>query len=155
MGIEITEAVSENAARSSVLRASGIGPSVYFPPREIPGERVKTMDELRRDIESDESGPPWMGDEPERDWSKVMLHFANKKLGKASRPGFTKHDRNWLLIYDNWGLPAVDYWEAGCLLESAAKEAGILETFDTLFVLGSGRLCEIASPGVSLHTSKQ
>lgn len=150
IGIELTEAVPENIARASVLRQSGLGPEVYFIPRALPGELPKSTAALRREIELDRPGPPWEGDAPEREWADAMLYFATVKVEKARKPGFVLHPRNWLLIYDNWPLPAVHYAEASSVFAGKCAEAGILATFERVFVLSSKFLCEI-SEKVELH----
>ncbi|WP_157255917.1 hypothetical protein [Pelomonas sp. Root1217] len=150
IGIELTEAISENVARASVLRQAGVGPSVYFIPRALPGEPSKSTAELRREIELDKAGPPWIGDEPEREWAAAMLHFTTVKVEKAHKAGYSLHRRNWLLIYDNWSLPRVHYAEASAILAAKCSEANVFATFDRVFVLGSKLLCEVGKT-VQIH----
>lgn len=150
IGIELTEAVPENVARASVLRQSGLGPEVYFIPRALPGEPPRSTAELRQEIKLDRPGPPWEGNAPEREWADAMLYFATAKVEKARKPGFVLHPRNWLLIYDNWPLPAVRHAEASSILASKCAEAAIFATFDRVFVLNSKFLCEV-SERVELH----
>jgi hypothetical protein len=150
IGIELTEAVPENVARASVLRESGLGPRVYFIPRALPGEPPRSRAALRSEIELDRPGPPWMGNAPEREWADAMLHFASAKVVKAGKPGFTLHPVNWLLIYDNWPVPSVRYAEASSMFAGKCSDAGILATFDRVFVLDSKVLCEIGR-SVELH----
>jgi len=150
IGIELTETVPENVARASALRQSGLGPQCYFIPRALRGEPPRSTVELRREITFDKAGPPWVGDAPEREWANAMLHFAAVKVDKAHKPGFVLHPRNWLLIYDNWPLPAVRRAEASSILAGHCAAAGIFNTFDRVFVLSSNVLCEIYER-VELH----
>jgi hypothetical protein len=150
IGIELTEAVPENVARASALRESGIGPEVYFVPRALPGEPPRRTAELRREIEQDNPGSPWVGNAPEREWADAMFHFAGIKAEKAHKPGFAAYALNWLLIYDNWPLPRVRYAEASLLFAALRADGGILSTFDRVFVLASKVLVEVGST-VELH----
>lgn len=150
IGIELTEAVPENVARASVLRQSGLGPEVFFIPRALPGEQPKSTSELRREIELDKPGRPWLGNAPEHEWANAMLHCAKAKREKAKKAGFGRHPRNWLLIYDNWPLPEVRHSEASSLLAGKCAAEGIFDTFECLFVLNSNFLCQV-SDSVEVH----
>jgi len=45
---------------------------------------------------------PAMGRELEDIWIAAMMDSVEKKDRKFRSSGFGKHDRNWLLAYDNW-----------------------------------------------------
>ncbi len=145
IGIELTEAVAENLARSSALREQGVGPSTYLLRRATPGEPARSSATLKQEILQDIPGRPWEGDEPEREWAAAMAHFAASKVAKAAKPGFARYEQNWLLIYDNWSLPAVDLEHASGLLLAELLAANISSTFDRVFVLGSKCLCEFGA----------
>ncbi len=79
---------------------------------------------------------PWMGDSAEREWADVMLHFAAEKAAKLSKAGFERFDRDWLLIYDNWPLPAVEEeLAASFLVGKLAVEPKL--PFSAIFVEGN------------------
>lgn len=62
IGVEVTEAVSQNSAHADFLREKGYGPEVYFSlPSEI-GERRKKSRQLKKEIEENRPGLPIMGD---------------------------------------------------------------------------------------------
>lgn len=112
VGIEHTEAVPENVARAEFLREKGLGPDVYFTPHVVPGESRKTAAELRSEIEANAPGTGWVGDSPQRQWATAMAHCIKEKLPKATADGFVRYPANWLIVYDNWLLPAVNYAKA-------------------------------------------
>jgi hypothetical protein len=145
IGIEVTEAVPENLARASVMRQSGIGKPVHFIKRARPGEATQSTDSLRAEVELDRAGGPWVGNEPEREWADAMLHSSESKVATAHKPGFTLYPINWLLIYDNWPLPGHDHSEASALLAVAGNNAGVLATFQRIFVLDSKYVCEVSA----------
>jgi hypothetical protein len=141
-GIEHTEAIPENVARAEHLRGKGLGPDVYFTPHAIPGESRKTVAELRAQTENDDAGDGWEGDSAEQEWAAAMAHHIKEKKIKASAEGFTLHDCNWLLIYDNWPLPGVDILKAASLLNQLLEELDAFNVFDKIYVLNDSRLCE-------------
>ncbi len=143
VGIEHTEAVPENIARADFLREKeGLGPDIYFTPHVSPGEPRKTADELRREIEADESGSGWCGDSPEREWATAMAHHVKEKMPKATADGFVRYPANWLIVYDNWPLPAIDYSKAAKYLAPLLAEMGAFLVFDTIFVHDDSHMCE-------------
>lgn len=134
IGIEHTEAVPENVARANFLREKGLGPDVYFTPHATPGESRKTADELRHEIKADNPGSGWCGDSPEREWAAAMAHYVKEKMPKATADGFVRYPANWLIIYDNWPLPAIDYAKAARHLAPLLTEMDAFSVFDAIFV---------------------
>lgn len=147
VGIEHTEAVPENVARAQFLREKGHGPEVHFIPHASPGEPRKTADQLREEIKSDDPGDGWVGDSAEREWADAMMHHVKEKMVKAAAVDFQRHSANWLLVYDNWPLPAVKIAKAAAFLAPLLKDADAFSIFDTIFVLNDSQMCEFrASP---------
>lgn len=142
VGIEHTEAVPENIARANFLREKGLGPDVYFIPHAMPGEPRRTADELRREIEADEPGSGWCGDSPEREWAAAMAHYVKEKIPKATADGFVRYPANWLIVYDNWPLPAIDYSKAATYLVPLLAAMRTFSVFDAIFVHDDSHMCE-------------
>jgi len=161
VGIEHTEAVPENVARADFLRAKqGLGPDVYFTPRATPGEPRKTAAQLRDEIEADAPGCGWGGDSPEREWAAAMAHYVKEKIPKATANGFVRYRTNWLIVYDNWPLPAVNYTRAASHLAPILMDLGAFTVFDAIFVHGDSQMCEfrgaaiihaLVKPGAAPH----
>ncbi len=142
VGIEHTEAVPENVARASFLREKGLGPGIYFIPHAMPGEPRKTADELRHEINADNPGSGWCGDSPEQEWAAAMAHYVKDKMPKAKADGFVRYSANWLIIYDNWPLPAIDYDKAAKYLAPLLTEMDVFSVFDAIFVLNDSHMGE-------------
>jgi hypothetical protein len=142
VGIEHTEAVPENVARAHFMREKGLGPDVHFIPHATPGEPRKTADELRREIEDDRLGSGWCGDSPEREWAAALAHYVKEKIPKAMADGFVRYPANWLIVYDNWPLPVIDYSKAATYLAPLLTEMGAFSVFDTIFVHDDSHMCE-------------
>jgi hypothetical protein len=151
IGVEHTEAVPQNKAHSTVLREAGYGPKVHFLSKHRPGEAKQTAAELISKIEANDSGGGWIGDSVEREWMDAMCHFISLKLEKLTSSGFERFDQDWLLIYDNWSLPALDREAAVPLLCERAGEEGALREFNSIFILTGPQLCELSNEGWSLR----
>jgi hypothetical protein len=149
VGIEHTEAVPENVARAQFLRGKGLGPDVYFIPHVAPGEPRKTVAELRSEIELDAPGGAWVGDSPEREWAEAIAHYVKVKLPKATANGFARYLANWLIVYDNWPLPAVNYAKAATYLAPLLMEMGAFLVFDAIFVHDDSHMCEFLDTPVN------
>lgn len=143
VGIEHTEAVPENVARSQYLREKTLGPNIYFTPHATPGEPKRTADELCREIEADEPGDGWVGNSSAHEWAAAIAHCVKQKLPKATAAGFTRYSANWLMVYDNWPLPHIDFTEAASLLYPLMKGVNAFAVFDAVFVLDDSQLCEL------------
>jgi hypothetical protein len=151
IGIEHTEAVPQNEAHETVLRDKVGGPEMYFISRHQPGESKKSAKELIKEIQANHSGPGWEGDSVEREWSDAMLHFVKGKIEILSKAGFEKFKHNWLLMYDNWSLPALDREKAAQFLLSKLTESNCLGIFGSVFIITGDRICEFSNAGMVQH----
>jgi len=153
VGIEHTEAVSQNASHKAALREDGIGGRLSFITRHKPGERVKKGKDLEKEIEENKAGDGWEGDSVERDWAEAMECFVSDKRGSMQKAGFSLFDENWLLIYDNWRtqLPTVHLEEAAHRLFLGMKEDGIFDKLNRIFVMSGEYFIEFSLADVELH----
>lgn len=150
VGVEITEAVPTNSAHAADLRRELSGNPIYWPPRPVPGEPKRSREQLLQEIEDDRPGRPYEGDEPERIWIDAMLHVLEDKTERARKPNFRLYPQNWLLVYDAWGLPAVDVESAGAMFETRFVASDLRCTFDRVYVITSKHLCEFGN-GFVMH----
>ena len=134
MGIEISEAISEDQARVDAL--SELEDATEFRPVPCyrPGEPRRSLDEIKALALGRKRVLPRMGDSVERDWVDAMLHVAERKAGRFTRPGFATHDENWLLLYDNWE-PEVDEPVATPRLHRQLFTRDWTNPFDKVFIL--------------------
>jgi hypothetical protein len=151
IGIEHTEAISQNAAKEAHLRAKGHGPEVHFVQRAAINEPRKSSTQLIEEIETNLPGKVWAGDSVERDWVDAMVHFFGKKLVTAKRPGFKLFEENWLLVYDNWPAPALQREHALMLLQSKLRANDLWRVFTRVFILDDSVLMEVAPDVASLY----
>ena len=142
VGIEHVEAVPENHVWASIYRQKGVGPQVHLLEKHQPGELSRSNNTILNDIIRDKASSPWVGNEVEVDWAKVMLHFIDAKVKIINKSGFAKFEENWLLIYNNWPLPSVHHEEACSLLTNSFPNKILPSEFNRVFILDSKVLCE-------------
>ncbi|WP_137088469.1 hypothetical protein [Ectopseudomonas oleovorans] len=65
-----------------------------------------------------------------------------QKMPKAMAEGFARHQANWLIVYDNWPLPAIDYTKAASHLMPLLTDMGAFSVFDAIFVHDDSYMCE-------------
>lgn len=147
IGIEHTEAVPQNEAHRTVLSEAGYGPKVRFISNHRPGEARKPAGRLISELEANNGGDGWAGDSVEREWARAMNHFISRKISKLKAKGFERFDEDWLLIYDNWSLPALERETAVRMLFQSAGAEGTLGEFSSIFVLTGPYLCEVSKKG--------
>jgi hypothetical protein len=151
VGIEHTEAVPQNDAHRSALRERGYGPPVYFLIRSIPTEPRKSAKRLIAEVEGNYGGPGWTGDSVECEWASAMIHFVKRKIEAMSSPGFEIYRRHWLLVYDNWPVPAPNRRIASQKLHVLCEAAGVFTSIEKIFVMSSAEFCSLCRAGVTLH----
>jgi len=151
IGIEHTEAVPQNEAHKTVLREKGNGPDVYFISHHHSGEPKKAAKELIEEIEANHGGAGWAGDSVEREWADAMFHFIEQKVATLLKDGFEWFEKDWLLIYDNWSLPALDRHKAAPFLLNLVTESEVLHEFERIYIITGQYLCEVASTGIQFY----
>lgn len=134
VGIEITEAVPADWAWADARREKLNYDKLVFLQRFRPGEPQRSREEIDAIARGASRGDGWAGDAPEREWADVMLHFAHDKAATFVKPGYKQFKNNWLLIYDNWPLPAVDDPKAASYLAQRIASLDMPLPFDRIFV---------------------
>ena len=109
IGIEITEAVFENAARIQAIRESDVfkKDDCFLSHKHSVNDRKFNTKKARK-MATQDGQEPWFSGQAEREWIKAMMYCIGDKEKKALRSGFQRYPDNWLLIYDNLSLPVMD-----------------------------------------------
>lgn len=153
IGIEHTEATYENDKRKQNLMDKGHGKYPIYMGKKHPGEPKKSEKELITEIEENNGGVGWMGNEVETNWADFLACSIEKKIKTFSKDSFEKFDENWLLIYDNYySLPYVELEEAMPLLLEKINKNNKLDSFNKIFILTDGNVYEIYSENLSNNT---
>jgi hypothetical protein len=154
IGIEHVEAVSQNEALIASLREEGYGPECHFIRRSIPGEPLLTREEAIREIEADKPGPAWCGNSPEREWAEAMAYFVNRKIERMQKPGFETFDESWLLVYDNWRVPATDPYKSLAAFLAHTDASFLRTAVNRIYIVDDKHLWELSGGG-SVHGTAQ
>lgn len=151
VGIEHTEAITQNEAKEAALRDQGVGPETYFARAASLDEPVKSSAELAAEIEANEMSDGWYGDSVELGWAEAMARFVKKKAVSAQRPGYARFARNWLVVYDQWCAPMLDHAKAIPRLLRRLAELPPWDVFDRIFILDENVLIELDADTVQIH----
>ncbi len=146
VGIEVTEVVAENDAAIDAYREHQQIKGLFFSKHHNPGEPRLRGSVLVSKATSNESGVGWEGASVEREWGQAMQAFIYEKKQKTSKSGFQLFGKNWLLMYDNWSLPAVNQEVAAEMLFHS-MQAEEFEPFERIFVECSKKIWAFSSTG--------
>ncbi|MEI2782061.1 MAG: hypothetical protein V9H25_12740 [Candidatus Competibacter sp.] len=152
IGIEITEAVPENWARVDALAQHKGYDNLRHIERFQPGESRRPNDEINRIALGQSKGSLWAGDSAEREWAEVMIYFSLKKIINYVNPDFRKFQNNWLVIYENWPLPAVEEDKAASLFHQQLVGLSGSLPFDKIFVECPKTFWDFTLDSYSCHT---
>ncbi len=136
IGVEATEAISEQYAAYSAL-AEREFPDVLLEPGHFRwGSPPKTVDEMRNILRRGQlSAPPWVGDRPEQEWVLYVESIIRTKVEKLKQVDYVKYEETWLAIYDNLPLPNVHLQRASLkLLPLIADVWGMSPTFQRIYI---------------------
>jgi hypothetical protein len=156
VGVEVTEAVSENTASMDKLRESEPDltdskddeAQFFFSRKAVLGEEKIYAAVLRDMIRANNPGGGWVGNGA-KEWAEALAHVVTSKVEKANKPGFNSFTQNWLLIYDNWDEPARRRDLADEYLLHMLREKSTFQTFDRVLVLDGRELASFTVEGAA------
>lgn len=149
VGVEVTEAISEQYAAYCALAELGF-PDVFLEPAHFRwGAPKLTVEEMRSLLrESQLTSDGWAGDRPEQEWAFFIQSVVDNKLAKLSRPNFASFDQNWLSIYDNLPLPNIHLEKAITFLQPLLQDRWWRDpSFNMLFVEHGPVIVQITENG--------
>ena len=77
-----------------------------------------------------------MGDSIECNWTEAMVYRTRDKAEKFAHLDFAKHERNWLLIHDDWSpVSGLDEHDVTKRLEEALSSHDWNNPFSRVFIL--------------------
>lgn len=154
IGVEHVEAVPEDIAEADFLRGKGHGPEMWYSQRAKVGEKRKSSERIKREIEKNDSGEGWVGDTAARDTAEAIVHFATRKAETCSKDDFRRFDKNWLVIYNNWPGVALDLRKAIELARPGLIAAGVFSCFDLVAVIDSSEIALISAEDLLVEPTK-
>lgn len=151
IGIEVTEAISEQYAAYSAL-AEREYPDALLEPGHFRWNAPKlSVDEMRKLLRQDKlSAKPWVGDRPEQEWALFIQSVVDAKLTKLAKQEFKKFELNWLSIYDNLPFPNVHLEKGIHFLRPLLRERWSRSpSFDTIYIEHGPVIAEVSMTGAS------
>ena len=146
VGIELTEAVPPGWAWADARREKLNYDNLVFLDRFRPGEAQRSKDEIDTIARGDTWGAGWVGDAPEKEWAEVMAYFSLRKAKVLAKPGYERFGTDWLLIYDNWPLPAVNEPKAAAYFAERLRALEAPLPFERIFVECGHAIWQFESP---------
>lgn len=150
VGVELTEAVNEDLARAETLpeAQNGVIDTSLFRW----GRDSRTLDELRAIAGADRlNGPGWGGDSPENEFAAAIKDITERKTRNLNQAGYSRYGEDWLLVYENLHLPALDRLKASTLLGTALSAYWGAETFHRVFVESHEFIIELTPDRLCMH----
>ena len=135
IGIEHTEAINQNYAHASAISEQAKDQSVVDMSLFSWGEKKNPQEINEIAKRTKLTGLGWDGDSPEKQWAFALSEIIDRKTNKLRKDDFKKFPNNFLLIYDNLPLPAIDYSKGLIYLREALKAYWVQRIiFDTIFL---------------------
>ena len=151
VGIEITEAVKEDLARTEVLPEANLSSVIDISLFKWRDKR-KTLDELRQIARKTElTGPGWVGDEPYHEFADAISDKVEDKTRKLNEETFSRFDEDWLLIYENLTLPGADKNQAAEYLTYSLNNYWGSESFHRIFLESGEFIIELTRERLAMY----
>lgn len=80
-----------------------------------------------------------------------MLSFVFKKIKRLRAKGFTKHDINWLPVYDNWPSPKINLEKSSLELGLKLREYVVFESWQRIFIHRHEQIVDFTESNTLLH----
>lgn len=153
VGVECVEAVAQSWYEIDVLREIAYPDALVFMQKFEPGKQTFTHEQRHAIASGEYAGPPWMGDEPERDWAAALEHFIDGKVRKLRQGNYAPLTRMWLLVQDEWSAPVYgsdELLEAAELLLPTLTSLFDAPSFEKIFVSSSPLLLTFDVTGLDV-----
>lgn len=109
IGIEVTEAVNPEYAKAATLPEADAEGAIIDPSLFKWGTPQRNLHDLRSIVSRKKlTGPGWEGNSVESEYADAILHVITVKTEKLQAQDFEKFTDNWLAVYCNITLPALE-----------------------------------------------
>jgi hypothetical protein len=106
VGLEVTRSVSQEYVRGMKLHDSQYPAEWVITTNLTDKSRRRSNDEITAEMLNSGEDAPWKSCEQEMaDWRDKIARSLSAKRERLNQPTFQKYSKNWLLIYDQPGLP--------------------------------------------------
>jgi hypothetical protein len=134
IGIELTEAINEEYAKATTLPQANEDGAIFDPSLFKWGTPPRKLRDLHSIVSRKKlTGPGWEGNSVEGEYADAIFNVITSKTEKLRQQDFDKFIENWLAIYCNITLPALELDEANLFFTGKAvdywSEGGFSEVF--------------------------
>ena len=105
VGMECTEAVSNEWAQIDAIRERDFPESTIMLPMFKPGSKTFSIEARIAIAKGQKAGPPWVGKMAERQWAEAQAHFIGEKTTKLRAGNYSAFAEAWLVVQDEWRVP--------------------------------------------------
>lgn len=149
VGVECTEAVSDEWAQIDAIRERDFPESMIMLPKLKPGSKRFTLEERVAIARGEKSGPPWVGKMAEREWAEALAYFIEQKTKKLRAGNYAAFAQTWLVVQDEWRVPVYRFeerFEAALLCAELIRPLLLAPAFSRIYVSNSRWLVRL-NPG--------
>lgn len=152
IGIEVSEVVNTDLVRAMMLpeaqETDSIVDASLFRWRDQP----KALEELREIASRKKlSGPGWDGLQPEREFADAISDRVGSKTDKLNEDTYTRLGEDWLLLYENLSLPALDLPIATSYLGLSLGNYWGPNSFNRVFVESGPQIVEFSQSRITMY----
>ncbi len=135
IGIEVTEAINPEYAKATTLPEADFEGTVIDPSLFKWGSTPRKLHELRSIVSRKKlTGPGWEGMSVESEYAEAILDVIDLKTEKLQATGFERFPENWLAVYCNVMLPALELEDANQFFVKRAVNYWKEDGFSAVFV---------------------
>jgi len=153
VGLETTRAVYQEYVRGSILHDTKCPNSWVITTHLMDGRKRRTDDEIVADMLN--ICGEWKDSEQDmRDWGDKIGRSLDAKRKTLNQSDFQRFSQNWLLIYDDPGLPNDTFtYDRACrhLARIFSARSTRSADYDAIFVLSDRYLFRFHNATLSLH----
>jgi hypothetical protein len=149
VGIEVTEAISQQYAAYCALAERKFPDGFLEPAHSRWGAPALTTDQMRKLLRQPKlTSDGWAGDRAEKEWALFIQSVVDAKLDKLAHPDFKKFNQTWLSVYDNLPLPHIHLGKAIAQLQPLLQDRwSRVPAFEALYVEHGPVIAEITPRG--------
>jgi len=135
IGIEVTEAINPDYAKATTLPEANIEGATIDPSLFKWGAPPRKLHELRTIVARKKlTGPGWESTSVESEYAEAIFDVITVKTEKLQATGFDRFAENWLAIYCNITLPALELEDANEFFAEKASDYWRHGGFSAVFV---------------------
>lgn len=141
IGVEVTEAVNPEYAKAVTLSEADADGAIIDPSLFKWRTPSRKLTDLRSIVSRKKlTGPGWEGSSVEIEYADAILDVMMSKTEKLRSQGFNRFTENWLAVYCNITLPALELEEANLFFVEKAMNYWSNTTFSRVFVEKGGTI---------------